>query len=334
MPRRAVVLISGGLDSLLAARLIQELGIEVIPVYFRIPFCHSVKRESSCPVSSLVGVNLGLELRIEDISGEFLELVQNPAHGFGSNMNPCIDCKILMLKKVKGLLGQWGADFAVTGEVLGQRPMSQHRKALEAIEKKSGLEGLVLRPLSAKLLDPTIPEQAGWVNRQKLLDFSGRTRRPQIDLADKFGLKGYPNAAGGCLLTDPIFSLRLKDLIAHRELTLENIALLKAGRYFRLNDAAKLVVGRNAGENALIERLALAGDHLFSPREDVAGPTALGRGKFDEALVELSCRIVLRYCDLNEGSRADIMYKQLPASRSRAVRVAPAEDDFLKKMRV
>lgn len=307
---KAIALISGGLDSILAARLIKDQGIEVICLNFKIPFCHRDKEVSSVNDTKLkiLKDNLGEELKITDIGEEFLKLLKNPRHGFGSNMNPCIDCKILMLSKAKQIAQELGAQFVVTGEVLGQRPMSQHRDALLAIAKKSGLEGLLLRPLSAKNLPQTLPEINHWVNRDKLLNFGGRARRPQIELAAKFGIKEFAWPAGGCLLTDPEFSKRLKDLIAHKELNIENAALLKIGRHFRIGTTTKLIVGRDEQEALELEKIAKAGDYLFYPNQQLAGPTCLGKGEFNDALIKLAAQITCRYCDLNTAASAEIMY--------------------------
>ena len=321
---KAIALISGGLDSALACRLIQAQGIEMIPLSFKIPFC---KKKEADPFPS--------DLKIIDISRDFLDLLIKPRYGFGSNMNPCIDCKIFMLTRARELMKEWNATFVVTGEVLGQRPMSQHRQALEIIEKRSGLEGLVLRPLSARLLKETIPEKEGWVDRNRLLDFSGRTRKPQMKLADEFKIKEYPNPAGGCLLTDPEFSKRLKELIEHRELSLENIELLKVGRHFRISPETKLAVGRNEKENEQLANLAKGNDYLFMPR-DIAGPTALGRGKFNDDLIKLAANITCRYCDLDGKMEADIIYKTgtVPAGDCPCFNVTALSDQELKILRV
>lgn len=306
---KAITLISGGLDSILAAKVVKDQGVEVIPLNFKIPFCQRKKNaQPDNTMSSFVKNNLGEELRCMDISKDFMELVLNPKHGFGSNMNPCIDCKITMLKKAKELLGEWNAQFIVTGEVLGQRPMSQHRRALQVIEKDSALEGLLLRPLSAKLFPETVPEKELWVRREELFNFNGRSRRPQINLARKLGISDYPNSAGGCLLTDLQFSNRLRDLIIHRQLNIENVELLKIGRHFRLSASTKLIVGRNEIENKELEYLVKETDYLFIPDQDLAGPACLGRGEFNDQLVELSCQIMSRYCDLNGAKRARIIY--------------------------
>jgi len=324
---KAIALISGGLDSILAGCLIKEQGIDILPVNFKIPFVKS-------RISSLVADSLGKELKTVDISGDFLKLLEKPAHGFGSNMNPCIDCKILMLKKAKEMIQPQGAAFIVTGEVLGQRPMSQHKRALDIIAKKSGLDGLVVRPLSARLLPQTLPEKEGWIKRDKLLDFNGRGRLGQIRLAKDFGIKEYAQPAGGCLLTDPEFSNRLKDIILHQELNVSNIELLKFGRHFRISSDAKLIVGRNEKENKELENLAKDRDYLFYPHQELAGPTSLGRGDFSEDLIRLSCAITCRYCDLKGTASADIIYKRIPEKEDKILKVLPIEEDKLISFRI
>ncbi len=314
---KAIALISGGLDSTLAAKLIKEQGIEVIGLRFKIPFCAKGSRNS---------LNSGIEIKEVDINDDFLEMIKNPRYGYGSQMNPCIDCKILMLRKSKELLEQYGAKFIVTGEVLGQRPMSQHKQALFTIAKQAGLEGLVLRPLCAKLLPETIPETEGWIKREKLFSFSGRSRKQQMELAETLGMREYAQPAGGCLLTDPQFSKRLKDLIKHGKYDLNNVELLKVGRHFRISDGAKLAVGRNAQENEEIEKLAQDSDLLFFPPTDMAGPTSLGRGKFTEEEIKLCAGIAARYCDLEGRQAIDITYKVFSNKEEDILTVSPIPD--------
>lgn len=332
---RAIALVSGGLDSILAARVAQEQGIEVIPFHFSIPFCHRSKSDSEPAVamSRLVQASLSVTPLIKDISADFLSIIRKPAHGFGSHMNPCIDCKILMLRRAGELMPEVGAEFIITGEVLGQRPMSQYRHALKLIEEKSGLRGLVVRPLSAQLLDETIPEAKGWITRAALLDFNGRSRRPQIDLAKQYGITGYPNPAGGCLLTDPGFSLRLKDLIAHGEFTLRNISSLKIGRHFRVSHNAKLMVGRNEEENSKLLALSKKGDYLFMP-SCIAGPTSLGRGAFSGNLVTLCAAITCRYCDLDGSGTAEIVWHKVAHEKKGSLRIAPIAERRLSRLRI
>lgn len=332
---KAIALISGGLDSTLATKLVKDLGIDLIALNTVSPFCLCNHRSSSGCFHgvNLVAKELGLKLISVDVAAEFLGIVKNPEHGYGSNMNPCIDCRILLFKKAREAMQQEGASFVITGEVLGQRPMSQKLNTMRLIEKKAGLEGLVLRPLSAKVLEPSIPEKQGWVDRDKLCAINGRGRREQFVLAEKFGINDYPCPSGGCLLTDPEFSLRLKDLMRHGDFDLGDIALLKAGRHFRLSDVAKLVVGRNERENQRLLDLAREGDCLFMP-SDIAGPTALGRGVFDEALVRISSQIVTRYCDLNGKGNAGIIYKLFSGNNDQALTVSPLEDRQLEVLRI
>jgi tRNA U34 2-thiouridine synthase MnmA/TrmU len=239
-----------------------------------------------------------------------------------------------MLRKTKELMRGWNAAFVVTGEVLGQRPMSQHKQALETIVTESGLEGLVLRPLSARLLTETIPEKEGWIERNRLLNFSGRSRKPQMALAKKLGIKTYLQPAGGCLLTDPRFTNRLKDLISHQELNLDNIELLKIGRHFRISDKAKLVVGRDEKENEKLASLAQKEDYLFTPNEELAGPTSLGRGILNEELLKACCSITCRYCDSNGKSQAQIFYKKISEKQEKSFEVCAIEDVRLQTLRI
>ncbi|MDD5432547.1 MAG: tRNA 4-thiouridine(8) synthase ThiI [Candidatus Omnitrophica bacterium] len=333
---KAIALISGGLDSILSAKLIKEQGVEIIPVIFKIPFCHLQKAPSNGvkDISSLIFECLGVKLKSFDISEDFLKLLKDPRYGFGSNMNPCIDCKILMLKTAKELMKELGAEFLITGEVLAQRPMSQHRQALELIPRKAGVHDLVLRPLSAKNFPPTIPELKGWVNREKLLKFSGRGRRPQLELADTLGISGFSWPGGGCLLTDPHFSLRLKELINHSELTVVNAALLKFGRHFRISEKTKLVVGRDEKENLELEKLVESNDYLFYPNESLAGPTSLARGLLNEELIKLSCQITCYHCDLAGNAQAEILYRKGAKGEIKSLVVERISKDKLEALRI
>lgn len=306
---KAIALISGGLDSTLATKLIQNLGIDLVCLNTVSPFCLCNHRSSSGCFhgASQVVKDLGLKLISINVAEEFLEIVKSPGHGYGSNMNPCIDCRILLFRKAKEAMEKERASFVITGEVLGQRPMSQRLNAMKLIEKEAGLEGLVLRPLSARVLESTIPEKELWIERDKLLAISGRGRREQFSLAKEFGINDYPCPSGGCLLTDPEFSRRLKDLIKHNQFTLEEVQLLKIGRHFRISETAKLIVGRNEKENERLANLSKEGDYLFLPTDELAGPVALGRGTFSDDFLRLSSSITCRYCDLNGNTEADII---------------------------
>lgn len=295
---RAIILLSGGLDSTLACYLAKEQGLELIALNFTSVFCLCNKKGGCCGgIRSLAG-QLGFNLVTLDNSQEMINCVKKPAHGYGSHMNPCIDCRIIMLKKAKDYMQESEASFIITGEVLGQRPMSQKRHQLRLIEKEAGLEGLILRPLSAQVLGETLPEKEGWVDRNKLLGIAGRGRKEQIALIKKFGMNDYPCPAGGCLLTDPNFSCRLKDLMRYNpHFTLPDVILLKLGRHFRINERCKLIVGRNEQENKALLDLSTEPDTIFMPEEEVAGPTALGRGVFSTAEKEIACQIASHYCD-------------------------------------
>jgi len=299
-------LVSGGLDSLLAAKLIKDQGLEVIGLHFKIPFC-KLDIKKSFP-------DIGIKIIEVNLAEEFLKLIRDPRYGFGSNMNPCIDCKILMFAKAKELLLKLGARFIITGEVLGQRPMSQNKQALKLIKQESGLGDLLLRPLSAKFFSPSLPEREGWVEREKLLDFNGRARSPQMQLAKSLGIAKYANPAGGCLLTDPCFSKRLRELLEHEELNLDNLELLKVGRHFRLRKNARLAVGRNEDENNLLMRLARPGDYLLYPQNDLAGPTSLARGLVGAGLLDLCSQITSAYCDTADHGEINIIYRYLPVA--------------------
>ncbi|MFA5115058.1 MAG: tRNA 4-thiouridine(8) synthase ThiI [Candidatus Omnitrophota bacterium] len=333
---KAIALISGGLDSLVAAAMVKDQGVAVAPLYFKTPFC---KRDKNPKLGAeealrrrLEGV--GLELETADISGAFLDMLRAPRYGFGSNMNPCIDCKILMLARAREFMPKMGASFVFTGEVLGQRPMSQNRRTMELIEESCGLKGLLLRPLSARLLEETIPEKEGWLRRDKLLGISGRGRRPQMELARSFGIKDYPNAAGGCLLTDSGFSGRLKELINHRGLNARAVEALKVGRHFRLSPRAKLIVGRNEEENNALVALAGEGDYLFMPADEMAGPNSVGLGEFGPGLIELSCAITCRYCDLQGKEAGEIFYRRFPQEKSVLLSARPLDDKRLAALRI
>ena len=294
MKRKAIILFSGGLDSILAAKIIINQGIKVTALNFTSPFYHHGRvGEHDFSIKKAAG-QLKIELKSIYLGEEYLQLIKTPKYGYGRNLNPCIDCRIFQFKKAKELMEKIGASFVVTGEVLGQRPMSQYRKAIQTIEEESGLQGLILRPLSARLLLPTIAEQNNWVNRENLFSISGRTRKPQINLAAGFGLKDYPNPAGGCLLTDPAFSRRLKDLIQYEDFNMANIELLKLGRYFRINSSFWLVVGRDEKENAKLKSFLRDDDLYFEPAF-LAGPSGLGRGKGDNKAKNIAAKIIAFY---------------------------------------
>ena len=246
---KAVGLLSGGLDSMLAIRLMLDQGIEMSAFNVVTMFCCCTPRGASCSSATTAVRQLGIDLQVVNTTDEFLPIVADPPHGHGSGMNPCLDCRIMLFRKAAAYMRKSGASFLVTGEVLGQRPMSQRRDAMRLIDRESGVDGYIVRPLSAGLLEPTIPEKRGWVDREAMLSVSGRSRKPQIALAEEKGLLDYPCPAGGCLLTDPIFAHRLRDLLDHvGELRKADVSLLRLGRHFRVGGGAKAIVGRDEGE--------------------------------------------------------------------------------------
>jgi tRNA U34 2-thiouridine synthase MnmA/TrmU len=295
---KAVALMSGGLDSNLAVRLIHDMGIEVSGVHFTGPFCMCNRGTGGCIFyAKKIAAELGIEFSTRNLGEEYLRIVTQPEHGYGSGMNPCLDCRIMMFRKAKEMMEKAGASFIMTGEVLGQRPMSQLRDKLRIIERDSGLKGLILRPLSARHLPPTKPEKDGLVNREKLLDIRGRGRRPQIELADRLELGDYPCPAGGCLLTDKHFSERLREHLEHAgNLQMTHIAKLKLGRHFRLPSGAKLIVGRDQQENEKLENLVDGKSALLTPLS-VKGPAAALMGSEGPGRdIQLAAEILAAYC--------------------------------------
>ncbi|MFA5794258.1 MAG: hypothetical protein WC980_04240 [Candidatus Brocadiia bacterium] len=306
---KALVLLSGGLDSLLAVKLMLEQGIEVEALHFTTMFCQCDTSKSGC-LSEANELKSVFNVPIKNINSNdsFLEIVKNPRHGYGSNMNPCIDCRINMLSTAGRYMRESGASFLVTGEVLGQRPMSQHRRALDLIEKETGLQGLILRPLSAGLLEPTIPEKSGWIDRAKLLNIKGRSRKPQMALAEMFKMKDYPCPAGGCLLTDPGFSSRVRDLLKYsKSPTTNDFLLLKNGRHFRIDANTKAVIGRDEQDNKVLTLRKQSGDLLMEIK-DFVGPVTILRGDLNPSNVELAAALTARYSDMpDNGQKATVI---------------------------
>lgn len=320
---KAIALLSGGLDSTLAARIVMEQGIELEALNFLTVFCTCTNRGETCLASQKAVDTLGIPLRVFNVSKEYLDIVRHPNHGYGSNMNPCIDCRIFMLKKAKAYMEEARASFIVTGEVLGQRPMSQRQDAMRLIEKEAGLEGYIVRPLSAKFLPATIPEKEGWINRENLLGIQGRSRKPQIQLADHYGIRDYPCPAGGCLLTDPQFAKRMKDLMDHKpDFSLNDVHLLKFGRHFRLSPHLKLVVGRNEEDNRKIQTFAQEEDILLKVSK-FPGPLSLLRGKTDEGGIEKVAAITAHYSKAKGLGKVEVTYKAVDEDYHRSIFVLP-----------
>jgi len=295
--KKIVALLSGGLDSRLAVKMMQTQGFEVTAVAIKTPFCDfDCGRGCGFEIRETADV-LGVDLKTVYLGDEYIEMLKNPKHGFGSGMNPCIDCRAMMFKAGKKVMDDINAEFIISGEVLGQRPMSQHGPALRTIEKESGLDGKIVRPLSGALLPPTEPETNGLIKRENLGMIRGRSRKEQLKLAQEFGFENPPNAGGGCLLTDPKFAIRAKDLFKHTETpTTNDIDLLKIGRHFRFDIKTKLIVGRNKDENEMLQALALPNDTLLETKDHV-GPISLLRGDDSENNLRLAAAITLRYSD-------------------------------------
>lgn len=324
---KAVALLSGGLDSMLAIKLMLVQGVDVLALHFLSVFNCGAKPGRGLAARKAADA-LGVPLRLVDFTEEQLELVRNPPHGFGSAANPCIDCHMAMLRRAAGIMKEVGADFIVTGEVVGQRPMSQRRFALGLIDNATGLGGKILRPLSAKALSPTEAEEKGLVDRERLEGIVGRTRTRQMELARELGITAYPTPAGGCLLTDPEFGVRVKDLIAHNALNLNEGHLLKVGRHYRLDDATKVIIGRNERENAVVATFSRPGDIVLM-LEDIPGPTTLLRGNATEKTVLVAAALAARSSKARSAPSARVRVRRArTAEEGYVVEVTPADDEF------
>lgn len=331
--RKAAALISGGLDSLLAARVVQEQGVQVEGINFYTGFCveghtHAIRKKDLKKEKRnnalWVAEQLGIKLHIIDIMEEYKQVVLNPKHGYGANLNPCLDCKIFMVRKALEWVRTKGFDFIITGEVIGQRPMSQRKETLPIVAGESGAEDLLLRPLCAKNLPETLPEREGWVDRSGLYDFSGRSRKPQMALAAKFGFEDYAQPAGGCcFLTDAQYSVKLADLWQARgdkQYEIDDIMLLKVGRHLRPSPHFKLIISREEGEGNFLRGYRHQYAHLATVSHP--GPLALIDGRVDEQELELAARVIARYSQGRDADQVAIEYTPLGAE-PRELKVKP-----------
>jgi tRNA U34 2-thiouridine synthase MnmA/TrmU len=321
----AIALFSGGLDSALAILLILRQDIEVTALTFMTHFGCDLGDRSSCGSNPYPAAEkFGFNVKLMHLGQKFVDIVVNPRFGRGKHMNVCTDCRILMLNEAREFMEMVNADFIITGEVMGQRPMSQTRDRMNLIIKQTGLKGKLLRPLSARLLPPTDAELSGTVDREQLEGISGRSRKRQLELAKEFGLKDYPSPASGCLLTDAGYSRRLRDLLAHTErLTFYDLNLLKAGRHFRLDSHTKAIVGRNEQDNsALVSNRQPHHVQLEAP--NVGSPITLLVGDASRENIELAARVTARYTSAKLEPRVEI--EVTGAANGRLV-VAPASDD-------
>jgi tRNA-specific 2-thiouridylase len=315
--QKAIALLSGGLDSLLAIAVVRAQGVKVEALHFYTGFSVEERRRRLGQQSDAYGeevrrsgARLGVSVRIVDVSQEYLAVALHPQYGYGAHVNPCVDCHLFMLRKARQRMAQEGADFVITGEVLGQRPMSQHRNALHLLERESGLEGLLLRPLSARLLSPTIPEKRGWVDRSRLYAFQGRSRKPQMQLAEELGIREYPQPAGGCLLADENYARRFRDAIAFADaeaLTLDDMMLLAIGRHFRISEHAKCIVGRDEADNSYLDQAR--GDRGRMMVRDHMGPVTLVEGTPSAEDKQTIARITARYSDGRNESLVSVLYE-------------------------
>ncbi len=335
---RAVALLSGGLDSTLAVRLLIDQGIEVKALHFYTGFCITETKRRLGQVRSdgqqyvnpalKAAAQLRVPIEIVDISDEYFNIVLNPKYGYGKNVNPCIDCRIFMLKKAKEIMEREGYHFVVTGEVLGQRPMSQTLPRLRLIEKEAGLDGLILRPLSAKLLKPTIPEEKGWVNREKLLGIRGRSRKVQLELAKKYGLDYEQPAGGCCYLTDENYAFRfLEAFDKEGSISRDDLLLFAVGRHFRLPSGTKVIVARNEGEVNFLK--GFAGRYSHAYRMDRPGTFALIKGTPAEDELQTIANIIARYSKREQSQ----IYMKVDG-RELILEGRPIEDEILDRLRV
>lgn len=342
--RKAVALISGGLDSLLAAKVMLEQGVHVEGINFYTGFCveghtHAIRKKDKVKPKRNNALwsaeQLGIKLHIIDVIEEYKDVLLNPKHGYGANMNPCLDCKIFMVGKAKEWAEENGFDFIITGEVIGQRPMSQRKDTMPVISAQSGADDLLLRPLCAQNLPETLPEREGWVNREELFGFSGRSRKPQMALAEKFGFDDYAQPAGGCcFLTDKSYSVKLTDLWASRgkrEYELDDIMLLKVGRHIRPKPGFKLIIAREEGENNFLQ--GYRKQFITLRTMSHKGPLTLLDGTATEDDLKLAAQIVARFSQGRDAGSVDVEVVETGVSKNFTVKPLAIEE-ILEEWRV
>ena len=325
---KAISLLSGGLDSILATELIRRQGIEVITFNVKTPF--GIPKKDGSSEAAQAAEQLKVPLKVLCVEQDYLRMLRNPRHGYGKNLNPCVDCKIFILKKAKKYAKEIGADFLFTGEVLGERPMSQHGPALKTIAQEAGLKGKLLRPLSAKLLAETVAEKKGLVDRNKLLSIQGRSRKPQFELAKEFGITTFPSPAGGCLLTCEEYSKKLQDLFDNKKrISMTDIAILRVGRQFRIGKN-KIVVGRNEAENKFLAANKMPSDFFFELSETV-GPTTLLQGPKTKLAIETAAKLTASYSDAKSG---EVTVKYGKGTLNKTITVSLPQKSEVEKLRV
>lgn len=338
-PRKAIALISGGLDSMLAAKTVMEQGVHVEGINFFTGFCveghtHAIREKDKAKPKRnnalWVAEQLGIKLHIVDVIEEYKKVLLNPKHGYGTNMNPCLDCKIFMVNKAKQWITENGFDFIITGEVIGQRPMSQRKSKMPIVAKQSGADDLLLRPLCAKSLAPTLPELEGWVDREKLHGITGRSRKPQMQMAEKFGLNDYAQPAGGCcFLTDKNYSAKLVDLWqarSNRDYELDDIMLLKVGRHIRPKPHFKLIVAREEGEGRFME--GYTREFISMKCASHSGPLVLIDGETSAEDLYLAASITARYGQSRHVGEVEMAITEKDGSERR-IKVKPLAGENL-----
>jgi tRNA U34 2-thiouridine synthase MnmA/TrmU len=331
---KAIMLLSGGLDSRLAMELVLEQRIELHALNHVTAFCTCTRRSSCKHEAAKAAEECAVPISVRNVTEEFLRIIEDPPHGYGSRVNPCIDCRILLMRNARGLMAEVGARFVVTGEVLGERPMSQRREAMELIEREAGLEGLVVRPLCARALQPSVPEEKGWVDRSRFMAITGRRRIPQMELAAKLGVRDYPCPAGGCRLTDPGFAARMRDLLRYdRPLEVNDVQLLRVGRHFRLSRSVKAVVGRDEKENEVLGRLREPEDASLELC-DVPGPMTILRGTAGGEETELAGALTARYSKARDLAEVSVSVRCGDKDAPRRIRVRPARDEQIDAMKI
>jgi tRNA-specific 2-thiouridylase len=328
---KAIGLISGGLDSILALKLLLDQEVEVLAFNMKTPFC-TCDSKGKC-YSQLITEKYSVPIRRIYGGEDFLKIVKDPKHGYGRNLNPCIDCRIFLFTKAREVMKEEGADFIFTGEVLGERPMSQRNEAMRLIEKESGLKGKVLRPLSAKLLEPTPMEKEGMVDRKKLLDIQGRSRKPQMELAKKYQIDEFPNPAGGCLLTDENFAQKVKDSFEHGEDSLRHINLLKLGRHFRLPSGSKVIAGRDQKENETLMAISFPSELKFTVH-GYKSTYVLLLGEPSLENQTWAARICTRYCDRENSQSLPVRIWSDSPSQFQLIEAEPVDEALLCSMRI
>ncbi|MFT5873113.1 MAG: tRNA-specific 2-thiouridylase [Clostridium sp.] len=316
----ALAMISGGLDSILAAKLVKDQGIEVIGICFK---SHFFNEENALKIVKQIDI----PLEVVDFSDEHFEMLKNPKHGYGKNMNPCIDCHAMMMRHCGVLLEKFHADFIITGEVLNQRPMSQNRSALDIVKNESGIGHKILRPLCAKNLNPTEMEIEGLIDREALMDIKGRNRKVQMELAEKWGILEYPSPAGGCKLTEPNYSIKLKELLMHKkDPSKKDLELLKIGRHFRVSKDAKIISTRTQEEGELLNQF-LEGEDLIFLATDYNGSTIAIIGNATNEDIEFAAKISGRYCRGKDEESVSISYGRYDNPLNKSIDMPPATDE-------